>query len=220
MGIFRRAALVLAAVIVGGCGGSSHTSSGSSRGATSGSAGAASSGSAGAASSGSAGAASSGPAAFAWLHPAIRPAAWPVTTIADGASIAFPAGWRRVSSDPRTATAALLGPHDAFVGYLNLTPRQGDESLSDWASFRVDHNAEEGDRAVATQAVTTDQRLGSQRWSCVQDAYTTSARTRYVELACLVAGPHTSVVVVGASPPQAWPKISPLLERAIDGVTA
>jgi len=89
-----------------------------------------------------------------------------------------------------------------------------------WGQFRVEHNREEGDLNVVTLAATTDRRVGNQRWSCVKDRYNTKLRTQYVELACLVSGPRTSVVTVGASPPGAWAQVSPLLERSIASVRA
>lgn len=114
----------------------------------------------------------------------------------------------------------MFGRHRAFLGYLNITPRQGAETLSGWTRFRLEHNAEEGERGVTGLASTAIRRAGGQRWSCVKDAYRTAAGPSYVELACLIAGPRSTVVAVGASPPQAWPRVSPLLERAIASVRA
>jgi hypothetical protein len=54
----------------------------------------------------------------------------------------------------------------------------------------------------------------------VEDTYTTATGARYVELACLIAGRRTSVVIVGASPPSDWARVEPLLERAITSVVA
>ena len=158
--------------------------------------------------------------AFSWLRPAGPPAGWRVVSIPSGASFAIPPTWERISGDRGTATAAQLGDHGAFLGYLNLTPRQGDERLSNFGSFRVGHNAEEGDRGVKMLAATTARRLGDQRYSCVKDSYGTTTGAHYIELACLVTGSRTSVVVVGASPPASWSRVSPVLERAINGVTA
>jgi hypothetical protein len=186
--------LALIAVVVVGCGSSSHKPRAAS--------------------------AAPAPSTFGWLRPGQPPAGWPVAAISDGASIAFPRGWARIHSDPGTASAALYGPHGTFLGYLNVTPRQGDESLTNWSTFRVKHNGEEGDLGVVALASTSSRPVGDQRVSCVKDAYTTRLRTHYVELACLISGPRTSVVAVGASPPNAWPQISPLLERSIASVRA
>ena len=83
---------------------------------------------------------SQGPSAgaFAWLRPAPAPADWNVARISGGATLSCirPDGGR-FKTDPGTATAGLLrgGDEDDLVGYLNATPRQGDETLENWASF-------------------------------------------------------------------------------------
>jgi hypothetical protein len=151
---------------------------------------------------------------FARLSPAPPPAGWPTARIPSGAAVAFPPGWTRVHGDPGTATVALLGPERRIVGYLNLTPRQGAETLANYARFRVDHNGDEGDSAIRTLASVTNRRFGSGHISCVQDSYATKSGARYVELACLVAG-RTTVAVVGAAPPGSWPHIASLIQRAI-----
>lgn len=155
---------------------------------------------------------------FAWLRPGPAPAGWPAITIARGAVMPYPPSWKQVHGDRGTATAELFGA-DRVLGYLNITPQQGNETLSDWARFRVQHNAEEGDRGVTALAMATGLRFRSGRGSCVRDSYSGSTGVRYVELACLVAGAKTTTVIVGASPPGAWPQISPVIERAISGLT-
>ena len=139
--------------------------------------------------------------------------------IPNGATVAYPPGWRRVHGDPGTATVALVGSDHRFLGYLNLTPRQGAETLRNWGRFRVEHNAEEGERNGRALAVGTGLRFRTGAGSCVRDSYTTTTGTQYIELACLVVGPRASSVIVGASPPRSWPQLSPLLERAIAGMT-
>jgi hypothetical protein len=101
------------------------------------------------------------------------------------------------------------------VGYLNVTPRQGGETLSRWPSFRIAHNADEGDRAIKRLAVGSGLRFRTGRGSCVKDTYTTRTRVRYIEIACLVAGPTTTWVIVGAAPPASWGRTSGAIERAI-----
>ncbi len=161
----------------------------------------------------------SAPAGFAWLRPAPAPAGWPTARIPGGAAVSYPPGWIRVHGDPGTATVAMLGPEHQIVGYLNLTPRQGAETLANYAHFRVDHNGDEGDSGIRALASATNRRFGGGRISCVQDSYATKTGARYIELACLVSG-RTSVVVVGAAPPQSWPRVSPLLQRAISTTMA
>jgi hypothetical protein len=155
---------------------------------------------------------------FAGLRSRATPSAWSVAHLPDGAALPYPAGWTRIHSDPTTASAALFGPGHRFLGYLNLTPRQGQERLASWARFRVAHNADENDRHVRTLATSGVLALGGGRAVCVEDAYTTSSKARYIEIACLAVGRRAGVVIVGASPPGSWSRVAPLIERAISGV--
>ena len=156
--------------------------------------------------------------AFSWLHPQPPPADWRIARIAGGVELAYPPNWKPQQGDPGTATAALLGSDGRFLGYLNLTPRQGTETLADWATFRVDHNRDEGDRAVRRLAAATGLRFISGRGSCVKDAYTTQTGSRFIEVACLVAGTRADDHRLGAAPPAAWAPESGEIERAIEGV--
>jgi hypothetical protein len=98
---------------------------------------------------------------------------------------------RRITSDPGTVSAAHVDARGVIVGYLNATPQQADESLSNWAAFRPHHNAHEGDRHVRVLAAARALRFGSGRASCVIDTYGTS-RAPYREIACLVQGARHS----------------------------
>jgi hypothetical protein len=157
----------------------------------------------------------SGHRPFAWVTPRPVPKGWSVVQVLTGAQLAYPPGWAKTHGDPGTATAALIGARGRYLGYLNVTPRQGAEKLAGWASFRVSHNAEEGDRDVKRLAAGTGLRFLNGTGSCVEDSYTTSIGTRYTEIACIVKGPSTTSVIVGATPPGSWTRISPVLERAI-----
>jgi hypothetical protein len=132
--------------------------------------------------------------------------------------MAYPPNWRRQSGDAGTATAALLSAGGRYLGYLNLTPRQGGETLSNWDTFRIGHNAGEGDRAVRRLAAATGLRFLTGHGSCVQDSYTTTIDARYIEIACLVAGAHGQTVVVGAASADSWRSSGSVIERAIEGV--
>lgn len=156
---------------------------------------------------------------LAWLRPAAAPAGWRTVTIATGAVMRYPPDWHLVAGDAGTATAVLRGPDREFLGYLNLTPRQGDESLTNWTSFRVAHNAREGDRHVKALATNQGLRFRSGSGACVRDEYTTTTDAKYVELACLVVGRRATSVIVGAAPPQAWARISTSIKRAISAFT-
>jgi hypothetical protein len=130
----------------------------------------------------------------------------------------YPPGWRRIHGDSGTASAALLAGGGRFLGYLNLTPRQGPESLGNWLSFRPGHNREEGDREVHRLAGASNLVFANARGSCVRDSYTTETGARYIEIACLVVGQRSAVVIVGAAPPGDWAQQSGDIKRAIAGV--
>jgi hypothetical protein len=161
-----------------------------------------------------------GPApAFTWLSAHSAPAGWLTARIPGGAAVSYPPGWKPISGDRGTATVVLLSGRSGFRGYLNLTPRQGGETLANWSRFRPQHNREEGDRHVATLATASARPFGKGRVSCVKDSYATSTGARYIEIACLVAGRKGSVVIVAASPPGDWERVSPELERAISSLS-
>lgn len=153
--------------------------------------------------------------AFSWFAPAPAPAGWPRARMPAGGSISYPPGWRTIPGDPGTASVALIAGRHDYLGYLNLTPREGAETLATWGRFRAAHNQEEGSTHVVTQAVLTGASFGTARGSCVRDAYASTTGVRYSEIACLLQGRRGAEVVVGAAPPSRWRRMAPLLERAI-----
>jgi hypothetical protein len=157
-----------------------------------------------------------GPGAFAWLHPVPPPAGWQVARIGAGATLPYPPGWKPIKSDAGSATVALLSGGDRIAGYLNATPKQGPETLTNWSSFRPDHNRDEGDRDVRLIAAAGDLHFRSGPGSCVIDDYTTSKAT-YREIACLVSGASSSAVIVAAAPSPLWNRYAATLHRAVSG---
>jgi hypothetical protein len=153
------------------------------------------------------------PRPFAWLQPASPPAGWRVAR-SSGGELAYPPGWRPITTDPGTASVALLGSRGRIDGYLNATPKQGAETLANWSRFRPEHNLDEGDRSVHVIASADQLSFRSGPGSCVIDDYTTSKAT-YREIACLVSGPRSSAVVVAAAPIALWDQRAATLERAI-----
>jgi hypothetical protein len=153
---------------------------------------------------------------FAWLRPTAPPADWKAARITGGATLSYPPGWQRLKTDPGTATVGLLRGQDELVGYLNATPRQGSETLSNWSAFRPDHNREEGDRNVELIASATGLRFRGGPGSCVIDQYTTT-RATYREIACLASGPKSTAVIVAAAPIAAWRNQVPTFHRAVSG---
>jgi hypothetical protein len=153
--------------------------------------------------------------AFRWLHPQPPPPGWKLARLPSGAAtFAYPTTWRPIRTDPGTASVALLGHGRSIRGYLNLTPRQGAETLANWPSFRIEHLGDEGSTDVRLIASAHRLSFRSGRGSCVIDSYRTS-RTRYREIACLVAGTRTSSVIVGAAPSKTWAQQAETIERAI-----
>lgn len=157
---------------------------------------------------------------FGWLHARSAPASWTAVRIPTGSVLSYPPGWQTVHGDRGTATVTLLGSGGQLAGYLNVTPRQGDEKLAGWASFRVSHNADEGDRGVKLLGSASGLKFLDGRGSCVKDSYLTSIGARYIEIACIVQGSTSASVIVAAVPPSAWARVSPQLERAIEGFRA
>ena len=151
---------------------------------------------------------------FGWLRPAPAPAGWASARLASGATLAYPSNWRQIRGDRGTASAALIDAHGQYLGYLNLTPRQGSETLAGWTAFRLQHNAEEGDREVRALGAASGLSFRGGHGACVRDTYATSA-ARYEEIACLVLGAHAASVIVAAAPPARWSEQRGTLERAI-----
>jgi hypothetical protein len=152
---------------------------------------------------------------FRWLKPQRTPHGWKLARLPSGnATFAYPRTWRPIRTDPGTASVALLGRGRSIRGYLNLTPRQGTETLANWPSFRIEHLGDEGSTDVRRITSARDLAFRSGQGTCVIDSYRTS-RARYREIACLVAGTRTSSVVVGAAPSKTWAQQAGTIERAI-----
>jgi hypothetical protein len=158
--------------------------------------------------------------AFAWLHPGAVPAGWTTRRLPGSpARLSAPPGWRPARSDPGTRTMVSRGPSGRIVGYLNATPRQGDESAATWPAFRLAHNREEGDREVRRLAAAADLRFRSGTGSCVIDSYLTTSGNRFREIACIVSGRSATTVIVAAAPPSHGAVESQVLERAVNAFT-
>jgi hypothetical protein len=152
--------------------------------------------------------------AFTWAHPTSTPAGWRLAATPSGASFAYPTAWRTIESDPGTVSAAPAGPRPAFRGYLNATPQAGGETLANWTRFRIAHVAAEGAHDVRLDGAAHGLSFpGGATGSCVIDSYSTDV-TRFREIACIVAGRSTTVVVA-AAPVAGWARHAPLLELAV-----
>jgi len=137
------------------------------------------------------------------------------------AVLAYPANMHLVAGDRGTLTAAQLGTAGSYLTYLNVTPRQGAESLQDWLRFRVNHLLDEDASAARLLAARRGLRFAGATSSCVLDTYVTKVKANhYTELACFVQGRTSATVIVAAVPAAGWPRSSAVLARAISAYQA
>jgi hypothetical protein len=145
------------------------------------------------------------------------PARWHYLTLPDrGAVLAFPPTMHRVPGDRGTVSAAEFGHSGAYQLYLNVTPKQGNETLGGWPEFRIDHVAEEEHTTPHLIAASHGVRFLGGTGSCVLDTYVTKVKANhYTEIACYVQGKTSSSVIIGAAPTADWAKASGPLMRAV-----
>jgi hypothetical protein len=102
-----------------------------------------------------------------------------------------------------------------YVGYLNVTPREGAEQLHGWAAFRLNRNREEGDTHVTQVAAAEGLRFRNAHGSCLIDDYLSRVGSNpYREIACIVAGHRHTDVFIGAGLRSDWQAVRGTLERA------
>jgi hypothetical protein len=147
------------------------------------------------------------------------PATWRRTTLpGGGAVLAYPPSMRLLSGDPGTVTAGEVTPSGRYLLYLSVTPRQGGETLDDWAGFRLDHQREEEIASVRELSDQTGVRFLGATGTCVTDAYVTKVGAHHLtEIACFVRGRASADIIVAAAPTANWAGAAGLLRRAIDG---
>jgi hypothetical protein len=140
---------------------------------------------------------------------------WNHATISSGAAtVAYPSGWEAIPGDAGTLSFATRRGA-LYVGYLNVTPRQGAEQLTGWARFRTHRNAEEGDKQVRALSSSENVPVANGRGSCVVDDYVSRVGSHpYRELACIVAGRHSASVFVGAALRSDWSTLATVVRQA------
>ena len=155
--------------------------------------------------------------AFPPLHPAAAPAGWTRTALPNGtAVVSYPPALHPIAGDKGTVSAAQLSPGGTFQLYINVTPRQGAETLAHWAAFRL--RFLRADSALNAHLDTATQRVRFRggTGSCVIDDYTTRIGAHHFqELACLVQGRHNGSVIVAAAPAATWAQARSLLLRTV-----
>jgi len=157
------------------------------------------------------------PAGFAWFRPGPAPVGWLRASLAgQRATLSYPGSLRPMHGDPGTVTVGSTSRSGAVLVYLNVTPRQGAETLRDWPSFRVDHLRAEGQTSVRVDGVSPLLSFRGGRGRCVIDNYTTRVHdNHYREIACYVRAAHAASVLVAATPAAAWEAAAALLEQVV-----
>jgi hypothetical protein len=161
-------------------------------------------------------------AAFGWFRPGPAPSGWRHATLpGNGAVLAFPPALHPMRGDKGTITEGLTSPAGAVLVYLNATPRQGDETVRDWPSFRVGHLRDEGQRAVHLDAASPVLAFRGGHGRCLIDSYTSTVGTHhYREIACYVRGSHAASVLIVATPQRRWRAYAGVLEQAVSSYMA
>jgi hypothetical protein len=162
------------------------------------------------------------PASFAWFRSETAPASWLQVSLAgDSGVLSYPSMLRPMSGDAGTVTYGLNTRAGAALIYLNVTPRQGGETLRNWPGFRAEHLGEDGETVVRIDATSGTLSFRGGRGRCVVDDYTTQIHNNhYREIACYVqgaTGAHTASVLIAATRAVAWAQYGTLLERVVNG---
>jgi hypothetical protein len=138
---------------------------------------------------------------FSWLALTTPPATWTRLAVpSDLGIVSWPPGFRRVDGDPGTLTGVLLNSAGTYLGYINVTPHQGHETLQDWAAFRLTHLRSDDAVSAHEDAMVQSVRTAAAVRSCVIDDYVTYGGHRFHEVACDVTNGSVSSVVVAATP--------------------
>jgi len=158
-----------------------------------------------------------GPAALEWFRAGAAPAGWhQVTLPGGGAVLSYPPSLNPMTGDKGTVSEGYTRSGRVLV-YLNVTPRQGDETLSGWAHFRVGHLTDDDASSARLDGAAGGLKFRGGPGACVVDDYVTRVHANhYREIACFVRGARASSVLVAATPAADWARYGSLLERAVD----
>jgi hypothetical protein len=160
----------------------------------------------------------SAPVGFTWFHSRPTPDSWHRVWLPDGTAVlSYPQSLRPLHGDKGTVTAGITTKSGFVVVYLNVTPRQGNETLRNWPDFRVQHLLGENASAATRAGQATGLEFRGGRGSCLLDSYTTKVgANHYREIACFVQGAHGASVLVAATAAADWGSYSGLLEKAVN----
>jgi hypothetical protein len=156
-------------------------------------------------------------AEFAWFHARPAPDGWHRISLPDGkAVLSYPQSLHALAGDQGTVSEGLTAKSGTALVYLNVTPKQSDETLRNWPEFRVNHLLDDDASAARMTGQATDLKFRGGLGSCVLDGYTTKVgANHYREIACFVRGARGSSVLVAATPAGDWGTYAGLLERAV-----
>jgi hypothetical protein len=159
------------------------------------------------------------PAGFGWFRVRSAPGGWAHAGLTGRqAVLSYPSSLRSMASDRGTVAVGLTSPSGAILVYLNVTPRQGPETLQGWPAFRLSHLRAEGQTAVRLDATSATLPFRSGQGRCVVDDYITRiAGNHYREIACFVQGTRAASVLIAATPAATWARYGGLLERVVNG---
>ena len=162
------------------------------------------------------------PISFAWFRSETAPASWLQASLAGHSGVlSYPSTLRPMSGDAGTVTYGLNTRAGAALIYLNVTPRQGGETLRNWPGFRTEHLREDGETAVRIDATSGTLSFRGGQGRCVVDDYTTKIHNNhYREIACFVqgaTGAHTASVLIAATRAVTWAQYGTLLEQVVNG---
>ena len=162
------------------------------------------------------------PAGFAWFRSRTAPGSWLRASLAgQGGVLSYPSTLRSMHSDPGTVTFGLSTRSGAALVYLNVTPRQGGETLRDWPGFRVEHLREEGQTGVRIDATSSILPFRGGQGRCVVDDYTSKVHNNhYREIACYVqgaSGTSSASVLIAATRAVTWAQYGTVLEQVVNG---
>jgi hypothetical protein len=162
------------------------------------------------------------PAGFGWFHPGPAPGAWLRASLSgQRATLSYPGSLRPQHGDPGTVTVGSTARSGAVLVYLNVTLKQGDETLHNWPDFRMEHLREDGQSAVHLDGVSGPLSFRGGHGRCVIDNYTTDEHhNHYNEIACIVQGAHATSVLVAATSTAAWQANRALLEKVVSSYQA
>ena len=155
-------------------------------------------------------------ASFRWFAATAAPATWRHHALPSGGAIlSYPATFAS-GNDTDGVSRERLDRHGTVLVYLDVTPKQGPESLRDWPSYRLRVvRGESNDVHEDGHAFGLSFRGG--RGTCVLDDYRTRVENHhYREIACFVGGRRHASVLIAAALESQWTRAVKTLERAVD----